>query len=161
MDSNNTTNHESPFTTLIPFPAEPTLDDVLDTYIGTLGNVDLSVELLKKQFPTYNKLKFIRSLGSNQGALQEAIRTFALLESAALKTKMAVLLEEEMLHLSPADLAKNYIALQQTIMEATRPNPNAPGVVNNTQINFAQTIRDNLPPHVQEALRVLMEPDGE
>lgn len=154
-------NNDSPFNTTLDLykPTEPSQEEVLDIFVGTLGNIDLSAELLQKRYPTYNRLKLIRSLGQNQAALNEAIRTFSLIEAAALKTKMAVLLGDSILDLSPADLMKNYIALTSSIMTTTTPNPNQPGITNNTQINIAQTIRDSLPPHVQEALRILTEPN--
>lgn len=154
------TQELSPFTTYLPaLSNEPSSEEVLDVFIGTLGNVELTTELLQKKFQNLTQLRVIRILSSNQQLLNEAIRTFSLIEGVKLKTKMALLLEDEMLHLSPADLAKNYIALSGAIMQATTPLPSQQGTVNNTQINIAQSIREALPPHVQEALRILTEGD--
>ncbi len=150
----------SPFTDLIPTlsPPEPTMEEVFDTFLGTLGNVDLTHELLQKRYPSMMKVSLIRMLGSNQSALTEAIRTFSLIESTQIKARMALLLNESIAQLSPSDLAKNYIALHQAVATMLVPQ-GGPILQNNTQINIAQEIFKILPPQAQEALSILMSPD--
>jgi hypothetical protein len=147
----------SPFTDLINISSEPTQDELYDTFLGTLGNVGLTHELLQKRYPDLTRVAVIRLLSSNQNKLNEAIRTFSIIEATQLKARMALILNDSISDLSPADLARNYIALHQAVTNML--SPQGPIMQNNTQINIAAELTKILPPEAREALSVLLGPD--